>query len=335
MTPAILSPPARPRQQLSKFVSPAANQSLVRQSLTWNVAAHALRLQIRTIVVPLDGTLVAEQALPHALAIARRSGASLRLVHAHSGLESVELGYRQPGQVKQHYLTEVARRVTRVDNVPVETILLSSTDPVEALVRGASGADLVVLASRRRNLASRLWSNSTFDELRKRLPIPLQLVRGHSSPVDWTADPLPRHILVPLDGSLLSQSVLNHAAAYARLEGAALTLLNIQNEAWTRGFFEHTNPHDYLRTVLQILRANSSFVEAHVITTDRSPAQAIATFAAQHDVDLIALATRADAGLSRVMRGSIADALIRQTDIPVLVRNFDPRPQRHESTTVS
>ena len=50
---------------------------------------------------------------------------------------------------------------------------------------------------------------------------------------------------------------------------------------------------------------------------------------------MIALATRADTGLSRLMRGSIADSLIRQTNLPVLVRNFDDRPRRGELTTVS
>jgi nucleotide-binding universal stress UspA family protein len=50
-------------------------------------------------------------------------------------------------------------------------------------------------------------------------------------------------------------------------------------------------------------------------------------------VDLIALATRADSGLSRLMRGSIADALIRQTKIPILVRKFDP-PKRQELMTI-
>lgn len=328
MTPQTLTLPA-------PVTSPIADRSIVHASHSKD--AETSQLKIRTIAVPLDGTLVAEHALTHALAIARRSGASLRLIHAYAGLESIDLGVelKPSDREKQHYLSEVARRVARVDNLRLETALLNGSDTVEALARGASGADLVVLASRRRSLASRLWSNSTFDALRKRLPVPLQLARGHASPVDLTADPLPRHILVPLDGSILSQSILAHAAALARLEGATLTLLNIQNEEWTRGFFEHTNPHDYLRTVLRAQRANASFVEAHVITTDRNPAQAIATFAAQNNVDLIALATRADGGLSRLMRGSIADALIRQTNVPVLVRNFSDRPRHHELTTVS
>lgn len=204
--------------------SSLADRSVVHPAQAWNAAAETLRLKIRTIAVPLDGTVVAEHALPHALAIARRSGAALRLIHAYSGLESIDLGLglKQSDRDKQQYLVEVARRVARVDNVPIETVLLNSSDTVEALARGASGADLVVLASRRRGLASRLWSSSTFDALRKRLPVPLQLARGHASPADLTADPLPRHILVPLDGSILSQSILAQAAIFARLEGATL-----------------------------------------------------------------------------------------------------------------
>jgi hypothetical protein len=37
----------------------------------------------RNIMVPLDGSTVGEHALPHALRIARRGGATLHLVHVH------------------------------------------------------------------------------------------------------------------------------------------------------------------------------------------------------------------------------------------------------------
>jgi nucleotide-binding universal stress UspA family protein len=180
-----------------------------------------------------------------------------------------------------------------------------------------------------------MWWHTMSDVLRRRLSIPIHLVKGYSSPVDLTADPIARHILVPLDGSILSASILKHVASFARLEGATLTLLNVQNEDWTRGFFDHSNPRDYLLSATRSLKSIVSSVDAHVITTDRSPAQAIATFAEQSNVDLIALATRADAGLSRLMRGSIADTLIRQTNLPVLVRKFDGRPFRPESSAIA
>src|SRR5690349_1554742 len=92
-------------------ISPVADRVLVHASPEWNAPEGARRLRIRTIAVPLDGTLVAEHALPHALAIARRSGAGLRLIHAYSGLESIDmgLGLNRSDREKQNYLSEVAR----------------------------------------------------------------------------------------------------------------------------------------------------------------------------------------------------------------------------------
>lgn len=52
--------------------------------------ADASQPKIRTIAVPLDGTTYAEHALPHALAMARRCGASLRLIQANSGINTTK-----------------------------------------------------------------------------------------------------------------------------------------------------------------------------------------------------------------------------------------------------
>jgi len=102
-----------------------------------------------------------------------------------------------------------------------------------------------------------------------------------------------------------------------------MTLLNVQNENETRGFFEHTTPRDYLLTAMRKLQLSATIVESHVITTNRNVVEAIASFAEQSETDLVALATRADSGLSRLMRGSVADGLLRQTKLPLLIRNFD------------
>jgi nucleotide-binding universal stress UspA family protein len=312
-------------------------------SLDWNRGAIERPRKFRTITVPLDGTRYAEHALPYALALARRSGASLRLIQAYSRLDAIDpwqmngipWELQEAKQNRLDYLHNVARRIARIDIVPVETVLLDGENIVDSLVRGASGADLMVLASRRRSLASRLWWNSTFDRLRRKLPIPVHLTQGYSSPVDLTADPMPRHILVPLDGSILARSILQHATDLTGLEGATLTLLNVQNGDWSRGFFEHTNPRDYLLSAVDSLKFVAPSVEAYIITTQRSPAQAIAEFAEQNDVDLIALATRGDHGLSRLMRGSITDTLARRTRLPIVVRNFGELAESSEQTAVA
>src|SRR5690606_26956373 len=103
-----------------------------------------------SLLVPLDGTPSAEHALPHALALARRSGATLRLVHVHSLLTALDnpwqLYYHRDlvqaaRDEKQRYLDQVMRRIARAgSDVPRCSLLVENADVVDALVQAACGA---------------------------------------------------------------------------------------------------------------------------------------------------------------------------------------------------
>lgn len=299
--------------------------------------------ELRTIVVPLDGSLQAEHALPHALAIARNTGASLRLVRVYSHWDDIDPwqvprigdGIKFSGQEKQNYLTNIARRIARVAGIHPETVLIDSRNTLDALVSGAAGGDLVVIGSRRQRFAARLWWQNRVDQLRRRLSVPMLLTSGYAAPVDLTANPVPRNILAPLDGSVLAQSALDSASQLAQMNGGSLTLLNVQNEQSSLGFFEHTTPRGYLLATGQRLEQAGIAHEAQILSTSRSVGQAIASYADSHDVDLIAVATRGDAGLSRLLRGSVADYLLRQTRVPILLQNVPLAVRRPEVVSVS
>lgn len=298
---------------------------------------------VRSIVVPLDGSLHAEHALPHALAIARRSGAVLRIVLAHSRLDHIEPWEMHSSfetndrrkREKQEYLHDVAGRIARTDLVTVETTLIDGTDTEDSLVEAGASADLVVMASRRRGFFRRLWSYSVADAVQRRLLVPVLNVRGYPSPVDLTGDPIARHVLVPLDGSTSAERILKPATAIGRLEGAALTVLNAQNREWTKGIFEHTNPPSYLIGIARDLKKSVANVNALIVTTDRPIPAAVASYAEDRQVDLIALSTRSDRGLTRLLRGSFADQLMQQTDLPILRLGIDVEHQRAKITTVT
>lgn len=302
-----------------------------------------LHCDFRLLMVPLDGTAHAEHALPHALAIARRSGATIRLVHVFSRSTHVE-----PWKVadtydlnesrkleKQHYLRDVASRIAHTDDVKLETILIDDADTVAGLFQATLDAGLVVMASRRRSLFLRLWSHSAADGLRKHLRVPLLLVRGYSSPIDLTADPFPRHILVPLDGTVAAERVLQPTLALGRLDGSALSLLNVQNDGWPGNGFQHTTPIGYLAWVARELKDHLSVVSAHVVSTDERVVPAILSFTKGRHVDLIAMTTQGDAGLPRLLRRSTVDELIRRTHAPLLILANEPQRKRVGVTTVS
>lgn len=313
----------------------------------WNEAtpdeSDDSRGDFRLLMVPLDGSPHAEHALPHALAIARRSGATIRLVHVFTRTTHVEpLQMATTFEVnerrkrdKQDYLRDIASRIFRADDVKLETVVIDSDDTVDALFQATVGADLVVMASRRRSLFLRLWSRSAADGLRKHLRLPLLLVRGYSSPVDLTADPFPRHILVPLDGTSAAERVLEPTLALGRLDGSALTLLNVQNDEWPSNGFQHTSPIGYLGWVAREVKDCLPIVSAHVMSTDERVVPAILSFTKGRHVDLIAMTTQSDGGLSRLLRGSTVDELIRRTHAPILILANEPQKKRVGVTTVA
>lgn len=297
---------------------------------------------VRTLLVPLDGSLHAEHALPYALAIARRSGATLRIVHVHSRLDQVEPWHLQTRlamnegrkRATQNYLRDVSDRIARTDLVRVETILIDGADTKESLLTTAEGADLIVMASRRRGLLRRLFSPSIADELRHALPKPVLLVRGYPSPVDLTGDPIARRILMSLDGSPLAERIVEPVTQIGGLEAAALTLLNVQNAEWSNGVFEHTNPAAYLMEVARNLKRTFLVVDAQIVTTDRSIPRAIASHAERRKIDLIALAAPIDERVPRFLRWNVVDSLVRQTDLPILALGIDVVHKRPDVITV-
>jgi nucleotide-binding universal stress UspA family protein len=247
---------------------------------------------------------------------------------------SVETNERRRDE-KHKYLRDVANRIALTTTVKLETILIESADTEDSLVKATACADLVVMASRRRGLLRRLWSYSVADALRPRLRVPVLFVRGYRTAVDLTSDPIPRHILIPLDGSTHAERILDPAIAIGQLEEAKFTLVNVQNHEWTSGTFEHTNPTGYLLGIAQNVSKSVSAVIAQILTTDRSLTAALTAFAEGRKIDLIAIATRSDGGMTRLLRGSVTDQLIRRTDLPILLLGIDIVHKRTEVTTVA
>jgi nucleotide-binding universal stress UspA family protein len=302
----------------------------------------AARATIRTVLVPLDGSQQAEHALPHALAIARRSGATLRVVHVYSRLDYDEpwqwpAGLEtddRPRRGKRDYLRDVADRIGRTDPVRVETILVDGNDVKESLSTAASGTDLIVTASRRRGRLRRLFVPSMADQVRRCSTKPVLSVRGYAFPADLTGDPIARHILVLLDGSVLAEKIFEPATTLAGLEAARITLLNVQNREWTDGVFEHTSPSGYLVGAARKVEQAGSAVDAQIVTTNRSAPRAIVDYAERHKIDLIALATALDDGPLRFLRSNLVDSLVRRSDLPILALGVDGANKRAEVTTV-
>lgn len=139
-----------------------------------------------------------------------------------------------------------------------------------------------------------------------------------------------RVIMVPVDGSAFSREAVFQGLRLARKAGAQLRLVRVasvtamsggpdtvalESAAWTI-------ERDDLRTQLYRLAAeckSNSHVDVSATVEEGPVADALRGHALRHGVDLIVMATHARRGVARAFLGSVADRLIRETGIPVLV----------------
>src|SRR5688572_10991815 len=183
------------------------------------------RLMVRSILVPVDGSPSAEQALALAARLAARDGARLDLVLVTERISPLEMALGAPvpeprldyalRQERLVYVTDLAKRIERDQSVRA-TANISEGPVADTLARlvGEGDTDLVMMTTHGPGGMSPTWLASTADALVSRVDIPVLVVRPSEGrePQIEAAFP-PRRVLVPLDGSELAESVLDAAVA--------------------------------------------------------------------------------------------------------------------------
>src|SRR5512143_1597067 len=134
------------------------------------------------------------------------------------------------------------------------------------------------------------------------------------------------HILVPLDGSLLAESVLPAARYLAQQFHSKLTLLHVVEPAPPATV--HVEPHlmnlneaqEYLDSLARNREADSATVEVHVEHAPQATvALSILEVAERLTADLIVLCAHGNGGLRDILFGSIAQQVLQAGEIPVLL----------------
>jgi len=296
----------------------------------------------RAILVPLDGSAFGEQALPLAISIARRAGATVCLAHVHTAERSPCMDrLMQPGDAadlharaaERAYLDRLARCIMSTHVIPIDVVLLD--DPVAAALGDharAASVDLIVMSTHGRGALGRVWLGSVTAALVPQAPVPILLVRPQQPLAEPNDEPVFRHILIPLDGSPLAEQAIEPAIALGALTQARYTLL----QALDPLVAEHTHPpyavgldqrsladikekaRAYLERVAARLRAQSLHVQTSLVVA--LPSLAIREYVCGQDVDLIAMATHGHSGVSRLLLGSVTDAVVHTADVPVLLK---------------
>lgn len=305
-----------------------------------------------TIVVPLDQSAFAEQALAPAVVLAQKLGADLNvvLVHEQPALANLrqsnwnEVQLRAEGQYLQH----VAERLDKHGVTQCGHAVLRG-DVVEAICTYAknAGAGLIVMTSHGQTGFSRTNLGSVAYGLVRSSTMPVLMLRDAeiAKPSQRSAT-IFRKILVPLDGSVNAEAVLADAAELARRTDAEIILFrvvepvplfaasldyaavpmgsgvhpflsgNIQNLEATARLCK--NARAELDEVAEKLTGTQVKHVDAVVVVGSPVVAAIVDYANAEGVDLIAMSTHGR-GLSRWLLGSIADGVLRTSNFPVLL----------------
>jgi nucleotide-binding universal stress UspA family protein len=287
----------------------------------------------RTIIVPLDGSELAEQALPSARELARRSAATLRLLRVHVVPRGAMAYAREwDEEIRQRetaYLNEIAERVSEPIGVRPETLLVDG-HPADAIREAADDAQapLIVMSSHGRTGFSRFWIGSVTDAVIGRAKTPVLMIRSHE-PRGEAAPTTIHAVIVPLDGSTLAEEILPHAAAVASAMDARLELLRVVEPSDAPptppalaedalGAMVRQITDELRKTATRIAGSAPGLdVRARVLVAE-SPANGIIATARADGCELVAMTTRA-AGLTRLVVGSVADKVIRAGPAMVLL----------------
>ena len=159
-------------------------------------------LVFKKIIVPLDGSPLAESALPQARELAGLTGSEIRLVRVvdftnleNAGAVGLALEYVPSGDVldveqaeAERYLEAIATEL-RADGLPVETEVYRGRVS-RVLAQVATADDLIVMASHGRGGLTRWFLGSVAEDLLRQAKAPVMLVRASQAPAGESL-PLP------------------------------------------------------------------------------------------------------------------------------------------------
>jgi nucleotide-binding universal stress UspA family protein len=297
----------------------------------------------RTLMVPLDGSACGEYALPLALTIARRAGATVNLAHVCVPPVWPDLGHTpqpddddiSPSARGRLYLEQLAELLSPCWEVPITTSLLEG--PVAAALREHAltvGADLVALTTHGRGSLARIALGSVADELLRTLPLPLLITRPREEGLDLLEsvhEHACQRVLVPLDGSAPAEAALHDALALGGLFDAEYTLLQAIDLPLVSHALASTGTSldqhaladvrqaalEYLNQIAAHLRAGGRNV--CVDTAIGYPATAILEYARDHAFELITMGSHGRGRGARLLLDSTTDVVVHGASVPVLV----------------
>jgi universal stress protein A len=132
-----------------------------------------------------------------------------------------------------------------------------------------------------------------------------------------------RKILFPTDFSPFGQEALHWATSLARDSGATIIIIHVEEPPMAYGGgemyigVEEGDREELRRALVQVVPTDHNVPFEHKLLVG-DPASAIVETAENEDADLIVMGTHGRTGLTRLLMGSVAEAVVRKAKCPVL-----------------
>jgi len=305
-----------------------------------------------TIIVPLSGSpydrsRLSERAIPYARSLARRTRSSIVLssvidlpdeLAAYYALPAVD-HERDSGPVseRQAYLRQMAERF---EGLSVRTEVRTG-DPAEQIVDLVEHETnpMLVLASHARSGLGRAILGSVAFSIVHRVNCPVLILPTSSRDLPIPIMPERGTILIPLDGSFSSESVLRRplqvlgdpdyalhllfvVTPVTDVEGTPIEGFNGPKEEWAS---------DYLRSIAERL-AREGYLVTWSVKIGDVPDE-IMDVAREIDADVIAMATHGRHGIGRMLFGSVTERIAHESNLPLLLIHPDTTLQAVDRDT--
>ena len=303
------------------------------------------------ILVPLDGSQLAECVLPHAAAFARSFDAEialLRILEKNQTGASAQLFDLLNWQIQKTkatlYLEEIKARF-KESNIRARTIILEGlvTEGITGYAQNA-GVKLIILSSHGRHGLTQWGISSITQKIILSAPTSILIVRAHQQDIlaELSAIPLYQRILVPLDGSQRAEHVLPILTQLARVHQPKIHLVHVvQTPEMARQMPPAREDIDLSNRVvarnleeagyyLEQLKSRSYLqgiaVQTHLITSDHTAAALHQVVEREH-IDMVILSAHGYSGKHQWPYGSVVNNFILYGEVSLLIVQDLPAKQ--------
>ena len=280
--------------------------------------------QFRHVLLPLDGSELADGALPTARALAEHFAADLATISVAERPADVE-------KLRSH----AANALGVSSNVDERVSVVVDDAVPNAIARRAAelAPCLLCLSSHGHGRFAGAVLGSVARSLLQSTQEPLIVVGPYADRPRETVPKPPPPLSIPrlvacVDGGPASERVLPVAVAWAEALGMSLTILTVAeplpppvrpDAPWGRSHGPDGDAKVYVERLADQWRDTAVAVDTHVVYDPIGPAPGLQVYLDQQPVGLIAVTTHARTGLRRALLGASAAAIVRSSTVPVLV----------------